>query len=59
MTIRGCEPVATDESTVVTESSFDPIVVKDGQSDRRLSNPAGTNEGSGCEVFGQTNDLLD
>ena len=59
MIIRDCESVATDESTVVAEPLFDPIVVKDGQSDRSLSDPARTNEGSGCEVFGQANNLLD
>ena len=51
--------VATDESTVVTEPSFDPIVMEDGESDRRFSDPARTNESSGCEIFGQANDLLD
>ena len=51
--------VATDESTVVTEPLFDPIVMKDGQSDRRLSNPTSTDGSSGYEVFGQADDLLD
>ena len=51
--------VATDEPTVITESSFDAIVVKDGQSDGRLANPAGTNESDGCQVVCQINDLLD
>ena len=50
--------VATDESTVVAESLFDPIVMKDGKGNRRLSDPTGTDESDGLEVFGQANDLL-
>ena len=52
------ELVTTDESAVVTESLFDAIVMEDSQSDGRLSDPASTNEGDGCEAFGQTDDLL-
>lgn len=51
--------VATDETMVVNRSLFDAIVMEDGQSDRGLSDPAGTNEGDRCEVFRQANDFLD
>ena len=50
--------VATDEPTVVTESSFDLIVMENGQSDGCLANSTGTNESDGHEVFGQIHDLL-
>jgi hypothetical protein len=33
--------------------------MEDGQSDGRLPDSTGTDESDGCEVFGQTNDLLD
>ena len=59
MSIRGCELVTADESTVVTESLFGAIVMKDGQSDGCLSDPASTNKSGGREAFSQTNDLLD
>jgi len=51
--------VTANESAVVTESLSDTIVVEDSQSDGRLPDPADTNESDGCEVFGQTDDLLD
>ena len=51
--------VATDESTVVAEPLLDPIVMKDGEGDRRLSDPSRTDQSDGLEVFGQANDLLD
>ena len=44
---------------MVTEPLFDAIVMEDGQSDGRFPNPADTNESDRCEVFDQTNDLLD
>ena len=51
--------VATDESTVVAEPFLDPIVMKDGKGNRRLSDPSRTDQSDGLEVFGQTNDLFD
>ena len=51
--------VTADEATVVTESLFYAIMMEDGQSDGRFSDPADTNESGGREVFDQTNDLLD
>jgi hypothetical protein len=41
------ELVTTNESTVVTESFSDAIVMEDGQSDGCLPDPAGTNESDG------------
>jgi hypothetical protein len=38
---------------------FDPIVVKDGQGYRRLSDPAWTDEGDGGEVSSEIEDFLD
>ena len=51
--------VVTDKPTIVTESMFNAIVMGDGQGDECLPDPAGTNESGGCDVFGQTNDLVD
>jgi len=45
------ELVATDESTVVTESLFDAIVMKDGKRDGCLADLADPNESGGREVF--------
>ena len=38
---------------------LDPIVVEDGQGDRRLADSASTNEGDWSEVLSEINDLLD
>jgi len=59
MSERGGELVATDESTVVTKSSFDAIVVEDGQSGRRLANSASTDQSDWGQVFCETNNLFD
>lgn len=40
---------------MVTKPSFDAIVVKDGQSDGRLANPASANQGNGLEEVCETN----
>ena len=34
-------------------------MMEDGHSNGRLADSTGTNESDGCEVFGQTDDLLD
>ena len=39
---RGVELVTTYEPSVVTKPLLDAVVVKDGQSDGRLADPAGT-----------------
>ena len=53
------ELVTTYEPTVVTKSLFNAVVVKDGQSDGRLADPAGTNKSNWSQVFCEANDLLD
>ena len=58
MSAQRGELVATDESAIVTESLSDAIVMEDGQSDGCLANPTDTNEGDRCEVFSQTENLL-
>ena len=58
MGARSGELVAADEVTVVTESLLDATVMEDGQSNGRLADPTGTNEGDGCEAFGQAKDLV-
>ena len=59
MSARGRELVTADEATVVTESLFDAVVVENGESDRRLPDPAGANESDRVEGACKTNDLLD
>ena len=59
MGARPGELVAADEATVVAEPLLDAIVMEDSQRDGRLADPTGTNESDGCEVLGQTKDLLD
>ena len=59
MSVRCDELITPDESTVVTESLPDAIVMEDGQCDGRLPDPTDTDESDWCEVFGQTDDLLD
>ena len=58
MSARRGELVAADEPTVVTESLSDAIVMEDSESDGGLADSTDANEGDGCEVFDQTDDLL-
>ena len=51
--------VTADEPTIVPKPLFDAIVMEDGQGDRSLSNPPGTDESNWSEVFRETNHLLD
>ena len=55
---RGREFVAADGSTLVTKPSFDAVIVKDGWSDGRLSNPASTGQSNWGETFCESEDLL-
>ena len=57
--MRGGELVATDEPTVVPKLCRDAIVVEDRQGDGRFPNSPGTDESDRCEVFSETNDLVD
>ena len=59
MDTRCGELVAANEPTVIAKPLPDAIMVEDGQCDGCLANSADTNEDDGCEVFGQTDDLLD
>ena len=59
MSTRGGELIATDEPTVIAESLFDAIIVKDGQSGGCLANSAGTDECNWNEVLGEIDDPLD
>ena len=51
--------IATDESTVLAEPCFDPIVLEGGKSDGCFPNPPCTDESDGFKVFGESDDLLD
>ena len=43
MSIRGGEPITTDEPTVVAKPLFDAVVVEDGQDGGCLANSASAN----------------
>ena len=55
----GRELIAADESTVVSETLLDAIVVEDGEGDGSFSNSPWTDESNWSEVFSQINDVLD
>jgi hypothetical protein len=59
MTTRSWELVATDESAVLPKALLDAVVVEESSSDGRLPDPPCADESDGCEVLGETNDLLD
>ena len=59
MGTRRRELIATDESSVFAKSSFDPIVVKDGEGDGCFPDSPCTDESDGFQVFGESDDLLD
>ena len=59
MSARGRELVATDKPTVGSKRCLDAIVVEDGESDGRFSNPPCTDESDWGEIFCKANDLLD
>jgi hypothetical protein len=50
--------IAADESAVVAESIFDPIVVEGCESNGRLSDAPCADESDGLEVFSESDDLL-
>jgi len=51
--------VAADKPTIVTKSSFDAIVVEDGQSSGSLANSASTDQSDWAQVFCETNNYFD
>ena len=59
MSARSEELIAASEATVDIESLFDTVVMENSQSNRRLANPASTDESGGCEVLSEVNDLFD
>ena len=59
MSARGGEFVATDEPAVVSKPLLDTIVVEDSQGDGCFPDPPRTDESDGCEIFSETNDLVD
>ena len=59
MTTRRGELVATDESSMVAEPLFDPIVVENSQGNRSLADSAGTNECNWNDILGEIDDLFD
>jgi hypothetical protein len=50
--------VAANESAVGAKPFLDPIVVEDGESNRRLANPPCTNKSGGFEVFSEFDDFF-
>ena len=56
---RGGESITTNESTVVTKSLLDPVVVENSQGDRGLANPPSTNQGNRGKLLGEIDYLLD
>ena len=59
MTTRGRKLVATDESTVIAKPLLDPTVVKNGEGDSGLSNPASSNESNRGEILSELDYLFD
>ena len=53
MSARGWELVAADESAILPKPSLDPVVVKDGQGNGGLPDPASTNESNRGEVLSE------
>ena len=56
MGTRSWELIAPDESTVVSKSFFDPVVVENSESNRRFADPSCTDESDGFQVFGESDD---
>ena len=59
MSVGGRELVAADESTLVTETLLDAILMEDIESDGSFSDSPWTDESDRSEVFGEINDLFD
>jgi hypothetical protein len=56
MSVRGWKLVAANESAVVAKPFLDPIVVEDGESNRRLADPPCANKSGGFEVLSESDD---
>ena len=59
MGVGSRELVAADESTLVTETLLDAILMKDGESNGCFSDPPWTDESDWSEIFSEIDDLLD
>ena len=59
MSGRSWELVTSNESTILAELLLDAMVMKNSASDRRLANPASTDESNRSEIFRVTDDLPD
>jgi hypothetical protein len=59
MTARGRELITANEPTVMAKPLLDPIVVENGQGDRRLANSTSTDEGDWSKVLSEIDYLLD
>ena len=55
----GRELVTADESTLVTETLLDAILMEDGESNGCFSNPPWTDESDWGEIFSEIDDLFD
>jgi hypothetical protein len=58
MSARSRKLITTNKSSVIAKSIFDPIVVEDGEGDRRFPDPPCTDESNGFEVLSESSDLL-
>jgi hypothetical protein len=56
---RGRELVTSDEPTILAEPLLDAMVMKDGQGDGCLPDPASADESDWSQVFHETDDPLD
>jgi hypothetical protein len=55
---RSGELVTTNEPTIIAKPLPDAIVMEDGQRDGCFTDPSGTDESDGLQVFSETEDLL-
>ena len=56
--MRSWKLITGDESTVLSKSLFDPLVVEDSEGNRRLSDPSRPDESDGLEAFSKFDDRL-
>ena len=59
MSARRRELITANESTVVAEPFFHPIVMKGGEGNGRFPDSPCTDESDGFEVFSESDDPLD
>jgi hypothetical protein len=59
MNTRSEELLAANESTVISESCLDAVVVENSERNRRLPDSPCADESDGLELFGTADNLLD